>query len=134
MRFKLSFCIFLFGFALAGMCVAQDSGPLRLVQTITMDPRITGRFDHMAVDVAGNRAFLTAADHHSIEVFDLKTGKWMRSISGVRKPAGSVYLPKTNQVVCSDGEPGSVNVLDASTYKVGATVKLAADADSVGLD
>jgi DNA-binding beta-propeller fold protein YncE len=134
MRFKVSFCILLFGFALAAICDAQESGPLRLVQTITMDPSITGRFDHMAVDVAGNRAFLTAADHHSIEVFDLKAGKWMRSISGLGKPAGIVYLPKTNQVLFSDGEPGSVNVLDASTYKVVATVKLAADADSVGLD
>src|SRR5207302_2023648 len=72
--------------------------------------------------------------HHTIEVFDLKTGKWMRSISGLGKPAGIVYVPASNVVLFSDGEPGSCNVVDASSYKVVGTVKLAQDADSVGFD
>lgn len=113
---------------------AQEPAPLKRVQTLTMDAGITGKFDHMAIDIKGDRLFLTAAQHHSIEVFDLKNGKWMRSISGLGKPAGIVYLPQTNQVVFSDGEPGSCNVIDASTYEMAGTVKLAQDADSMGFD
>jgi DNA-binding beta-propeller fold protein YncE len=112
---------------------SQPSAPLRLVQTLTMDSGVTGRFDHMAVDVQGGRLFLTAADHHTIEVFDLKSGTWMRSITGLGKPAGIVYVPESNRVLFSDGV-GSANILDAATYKVVGTVKLADDADSLGFD
>ena len=111
----------------------QSPAPLHLVQTLTMDKGVTGRFDHMAVDIQGGRLFLTAADHHSIQIFDLKSGKWMRSITGLGKPAGIVYVPETNRVLFSDGA-GSYNVLDAATYKIVGTVKLADDADSLGFD
>src|SRR6266850_635579 len=111
----------------------QSPAPLHLVQTLAIDKGVTGRFDHMAVDITGRRLFLTAADHHSIQIFDLKSGKWMRSVTGLGKPAGIVYVPETNRVLFSDGA-GSYNVLDAATYTIVATVKLAADADSIGFD
>jgi DNA-binding beta-propeller fold protein YncE len=120
--------------AVATLSLHAENGPLRLVQKLPMDKSVVGKFDHMAVDVQGGRLFLTAAEHHSIEVFDLKSGKWMRSITGLGKPAGIVYLPDTNRVVFSDGQPGTCNILDGSTYKIVATVKLAEDADSVGFD
>lgn len=118
----------------AGAALAQNTAPLHLVQTITMDPSVEGKFDHMAVDVKGGRLFLTAPKHHSIEVFDLKSGKSLYSVTGLGKPAGIVYLPASNQVLFSDGEPGSCAILDASTYQVVGSVKLAADADSMGFD
>ena len=111
----------------------QSPAPLHLLQTLTMDKGVTGRFDHMAVDVQGGRLFLTAADHHSIQILDLKSGKWMRTITGLRKPAGIVYVPETDHVLFSDGAR-SCNILDAATYKIVGTVKLADDADSVGFD
>lgn len=118
---------------LAAAVQSQPAAPLHLVQKLTMDKGVTGRFDHMAVDVQGSRLFLTAADHHSIEIFDLKNGKWMRSVTGLGKPAGIVYVPETNRVLFSDGA-GSYNVLDAATYTIVRTVKLADDADSLGFD
>src|SRR5438093_7341319 len=118
---------------LSASAQSPSPAPLRLVQTLTMEKGVTGRFDHMAVDVQGGRLFLTAADHHSIQIFDLRSGKWMRSITGLGKPAGIVYVPDTNRVLFSDGA-GSYNVLDAATYKIVATVKLLDDADSIGFD
>jgi DNA-binding beta-propeller fold protein YncE len=113
---------------------AQESGPLHLIQTITMDAGVEGKFDHMAVDVKGDRLFLTAPQHHTIEVFDLKAGKWMRSVTGLGKPAGIVDVTETNQILVSDGEPGSCTIVDGSTYQIVSNVKLAADADSVSFD
>ena len=118
---------------LSASAQSPSPAPLRLVQTLTMEKGVTGRFDHMAVDVQGGRLFLTAADHHSIQIFDLRSGKWMRSITGLGKPAGIVYVPDTNRVLFSDGA-GSYNVLDAATYKIVATVKLLDDADSIAFD
>jgi hypothetical protein len=66
---------------------AQESAPLLLVETIKMTTGVEGKFDHMAVDVKGDRLFVTAPQHHTIEVFDLKTGKWVCSISALGKPA-----------------------------------------------
>src|SRR6202035_511386 len=85
-------------------------------------------------DIKGGRLFLTAPKHHSIEVFDLKSGRSLHSVTGLGKPAGIVYLPASNQVLFSDGEPGSCAILDGSTYKVVGSVKLAADSDSMGFD
>jgi DNA-binding beta-propeller fold protein YncE len=99
-----------------------------------MTTGVEGKFDHMAVDVKGARLFVTAPQHHTIEVFDLKTGKWVRSISGLGKPAGIAYVAETNQVLFCDGEPGSCNILDGSTYQHAGDAKLAADADSVSFD
>jgi DNA-binding beta-propeller fold protein YncE len=113
---------------------AQKSAPFHLVQTITMDAGVQGKFDHMAVDVNGDRLFLTAPQHHTVEVFDLKSGKWTHSITGLGKPAGIVYVPKTDQVLVSDGEPGSCKIIDGSTYRVIGDVKLVADADSLAYD
>src|SRR3954464_6238578 len=121
----LLLCLVYCGIGLSAQ--AQEASPLHLVQTLTLDKSVTGKFDHMAVDVKGGRLFLTAAAHGSIEVFDLKAGKWMRSISGLGKPAGITFLPESNRVLFSDGEPGTANVLNAATYKVIGTVKLAAD-------
>jgi len=132
---KRKMAVLLVGMMSFGITVhAQDSAPLHLVQTITLDAAVQGKFDHMAVDIAGGRLFLTAPQHHSVQVFDLKSGKWMHSVTGLGKPAGIVYLPETNQVLVSDGEPGSCKIIDGSTYQVVGDVKLVADADSVGYD
>src|SRR5258706_13927731 len=94
---------------------AQDSAPLHLVQTITLDAAVQGKFDHMAVDIAGGRVFLTAPQHHSVQVFDFKSGKWMDTVTGLGKPAGSVYLPETNQGLGSVEGPGKGSVIVGST-------------------
>jgi len=43
-------------------------------------PGYSGDFDHFAVDLEGNRLFLAAEDHGTLEVFDLHTGKHLRSV------------------------------------------------------
>jgi DNA-binding beta-propeller fold protein YncE len=130
---KLTMAALVCSASFASVVQSQSPAPLHLVQTLTMEKGVTGRFDHMAVDIQGGRLFLTAADHHSIQIFDLKSGTWMRSVTGLGKPAGIVYVPETNRVLFSDGA-GSFNVLDAASYKIVGTVKLMGDADSVGFD
>jgi hypothetical protein len=46
----------------AEAALAQNTAPLYLVQTITMDPSVEDKFDHMAVDVKDGRLFLTAPE------------------------------------------------------------------------
>ncbi|MGD0891612.1 MAG: hypothetical protein ABR923_08765, partial [Terracidiphilus sp.] len=70
MRKLLSFVLLVSPLAV----IAQSSTTLSLTQTILL-PGITGKFDHLAIDLAGDRLFAAATGNHSVEVIDLKSGK-----------------------------------------------------------
>ena len=63
---------------------AQVKQPLKLVATTPL-PGFSGDFDHFALDLKGQRLFLTAEDHKTVEVFDLE-GKHLHSITGFGQP------------------------------------------------
>src|SRR5260370_41033877 len=83
---------------------AQEK-PLRLVQTIPM-PKVKGRIDHMDVDVRGMRLFVAGLENGSVEVVDLQSCKWIRSISGFQKPQGIAYEPSLNKLLLASGDEG----------------------------
>jgi DNA-binding beta-propeller fold protein YncE len=82
---------------------------LRLVQTIAM-PSVKGRIDHMGVDVKGKRLFVAGLENGTVEVVDLQSGKWVRSIPGFKKPQGILYLPDLNKLFVASGDDGMVRV------------------------
>ena len=94
---------------LAVLCVtcaaASDSTPLRLVASVDL-PKYSGDFDHFAADVNGNRLFLAAEDHGTLEVFDLKSTRWLRTIRGFEVPHSILYLPASQKLLVTDGERG----------------------------
>jgi hypothetical protein len=49
---------------------------------------VEGRFDHLALDLPGQRLFLAALGNNTLEVLDLKDGRVAQSIKGVREPQG----------------------------------------------
>jgi YVTN family beta-propeller protein len=49
---------------------------------------VQGKFDHLAIDIKGNRLFIAATGNHSVEVIDLKSNKVQQSIVGLGKPHG----------------------------------------------
>ena len=100
-------------------------------------PGYTGDFDHFEYDLKGNRLWLAAEDHGTLDVFDLKTLKKQRSIKSiVETPHGILYVPAKNRLVVTDsGGDMLTRVIDASSYKVTGTIKLAAPgADAMGYD
>ena len=67
----------------------ENKEPLKLIQTISM-PNVKGRIDHMEVDLKGRRLFVAGLENNTVEVVDLKSGKWIRSVpgtEGLRLPA-----------------------------------------------
>ena len=61
--------------------MANERSPLKLVNSVDL-PKYSGDFDHFAADVQGNRLFLAAEDHGTLEVFDLKSTKWLQTVKG----------------------------------------------------
>jgi DNA-binding beta-propeller fold protein YncE len=121
----------------AGAALAEgvaDKAPLRLVSKIAL-PGIDGDFDHFTADVKGNRLFLAAEEHHTVEVFDLHSGKKLHSIAGFDTPHSMLYVPDANKLFVVDGgKGGSVEVLNATSYAPQKSIKLSEDADALVYD
>jgi DNA-binding beta-propeller fold protein YncE len=94
----------------------------------------SGDFDHFAVDLAGNRLFLAAEDHGTLEVFDLKSGAHKQTVHGFETPHSIHYIPALNRLLVTDSGPGMTKLLDATTLKVTGSIILVPGADSIGYD
>src|SRR5690349_23451538 len=86
---KISVILLFVLLAAAQRVPAQEKAPLKLISTTPL-PGFSGDFDHFAADLKGNRLFLTAEDHKTVEVFDLRSGKSMHSITGFGQPHAMV--------------------------------------------
>jgi DNA-binding beta-propeller fold protein YncE len=140
--YSMRFSIAALGVAVATLLSAAPSfadsatanAPLRLIRTVAL-PAINGDFDHFGVDLKGNRLFLAAEEHHTIELFDLQSGTPIRSIAGFDTPHSMVLLPDHNQIYVIDGgDGGAARILDTTTYKIGNSIKLTEDADAMSYD
>jgi DNA-binding beta-propeller fold protein YncE len=136
---------------------AEDSSPLKLVQTIDLadirsvvpdvpagelaknltTTRIVGvpnHFDHLTPDLQNNRLFVVPEDNKSVEVYDIRTGKFIHSIKGIGVGHSVVWRPDTNRIFITDGTDGDLKIYDGTSYELLKSVKLLADADAAGYD
>src|SRR6266853_3533248 len=73
------------------------SGLLRLVETIPLPG--DGYMDHLAVDVKGERLFISGEAAKSLLVVDLRAGKVIHETKGLSAmPKKPFYLADTNEV------------------------------------
>jgi DNA-binding beta-propeller fold protein YncE len=112
---------------------AQEKLPLKLITTTPM-AGFTGDFDHFGLDLSGNRLFLAAEEHKTVEVFDLRSGARTHSIEGFAHPLMMVYLPESNQLVVTDGDDNAVQLVDCTRYKIIKTIHLSPEVDHAVLN
>ena len=125
------FLTLLFG-SLAG-AQGQAPAPLKLIQTIPM-PNVKGRMDHMDVDLKGGRLFVAGLENGTVEVVDLKAGKWSRSAPGIKAPQGIAYLPEMNKVYVANENDDSLKVLRGDTLALLKTIPLELGSNRVTYD
>ena len=111
--------------------------PLRLVKTMEV-PGGEAKFDHFAVDLKGQRLFLSSTGHKAVEVFDLAAGKWIHSIGGFVTPHAILYIPESNKLLISDGGDDTPNgwcrIVRGDTYEIIDSLKIGVDADGMRYD
>ena len=105
------------------------SAPLVLLRTTPL-PDITGDFDHFAMDKANNRLYVSAEVHHSIEVFDLKTGQHLSSVTGVTTPHTLAFVPEKHELLIADGGDASCRIFDVSDMREVKRIPLEAGPDA----
>src|SRR6202165_4627362 len=59
--------------------------PVKLLQSIPLPDLKDGDFDHLAIDLEGNRLFATAEENSKVEIFDTKTNKLIHTIDGLKR-------------------------------------------------
>ena len=113
----------------------QEKLPLKLIQKVPM-PNVKGRLDHFGLDLAGNRLFVAALgdDQNTVEVIDLKSGKWISSIPGQSKPQGLFYSPDFKKLFVANGTDGTCKIFAGDTFKLIDNLPIGTDADHVGYD
>ena len=121
----------------AGLCclaaAQSQQQPLKLVQTIEL-PGVTGRIDHMSLDVKGKRLFLAALGNKTVEVIDVAAGKTVHEITGLKEPQGILFVPETNLLFVADGQQGVCQIYDGSSFKLIRTEPALQDADNIFYD
>lgn len=100
-----------------------DKQLFRLVQTISM-PNVKGRLDHIDVDVKGRRLFVAGLENGTLEVVDLRSGKWLRSLSGFKKPQGALYVEELNKLFVASGDDAMLRVFKGDTLDLLDSIQL----------
>ena len=136
---------------------AEDTPPLKLVKTIELkdirssEPDVSAdqlaknltttrmvgvqnHFDHLTPDLKNNRLFVVPEDNKSIEVYDIRTGKFVHSIKGIGVGHSVVYRADIDRIFVTDGSDGDLKIFNGTTYELLKSVKLLADSDATGYD
>jgi DNA-binding beta-propeller fold protein YncE len=136
---------------------AGDTPLLKLVKTIELKDIVSGQpdvsaeelaknltttrivglpnhFDHLTPDLKNNRLFVVPEDNKSIEVYDIRSGKFLHSIKGIGVGHSVVYRADTDRIFVTDGTDGDLKIFNGTTYELLKSVKLLADADATGYD
>jgi DNA-binding beta-propeller fold protein YncE len=116
-RFRAVVCFAVFTFPTVStlMCSAQTE-PLTLLHSIAL-PEIVGDFDHFAVDLKRNHLFVSAEVHHSVEMFDLKSGAHLKSIGGFKTPHAIAFAPEKDELLVADGGDSALILVSGADYQ-----------------
>ena len=113
--------------------LSQSKNILTYSRTIEL-PNVEGRIDHMSIDIKSNRLFIAALGNNSIEVVDLKSGKDIHSITGLKEPQGVYYYSKKDLLFVASAGDGTCKVFNASNFKLLKVIQLGIDADNIRYD
>ena len=121
------------GIALTAGSVSAAEAPLVLERTIPLD-NVTGRIDHMAIDVAGRRLFVAELGNDSVDVVDLRAGTVAGRIEGLKEPQGVAYIPGKDLIVVANAGDGSVRFFRTADLSPLGSIPLGEDADNIRID
>jgi hypothetical protein len=104
----------------------RDQFTLRLVQTIPL-PGVSGRLDHMAVDLEKNRLFVAAVANGTLEVLDLDAGKVINSIPGIKDTQDALFLGGQFNKLYVSSLDGTLRIFQGETFRLIQALKLEPD-------
>ena len=133
-RERLGVAFMLVAFLGSGLpAAAGPAQPLALEQKIPLG-EVSGRIDHLAVDLPRQRLFVAELGNNSLGVLDLAAGKVLRRIDGLAEPQGVAYDPASDTVFVADAGDGVVHRFKGAELTPLDPLRLGDDADNVRVD
>jgi len=111
----------------------EPGPPLVLERTIPL-PGVSGRIDHMAVDLRRGRLLVAELGNGSVDVVDLAAGKVVHRIRGLKEPQGVGYAPEADLITVASAGDGSVRLFRGEDLSPAGVIGLSEDADNVRFD
>jgi len=112
--------------------IANEQG-LALERKISLG-KVSGRIDHMAIDLARKRLFVNELGNNSVAIVDLQSGQVIRQIDGMREPQGIGYSSETGVAAVASAGDGSVRLFKGDDLTPAGTIELGDDADNIRSD
>jgi len=112
---------------------ASEPPPLELESKIALG-EVSGRIDHLAIDLSRQRLFVAELGDDRVQVVDLKEGRAQHIIAGLKQPQGIGYVPSSDTLVVANAGDGSVQLFRGSNYEAAGRIDLGDDADNVRVD
>jgi hypothetical protein len=107
--------------------------PLILEQKIPLG-KVSGRIDHLALDLERHRLFVAELGNNSVGVVDLDAGRLVRNLSGFKRPQGVAYVKSTDTLYVSNAGDGSVQLFQGPDLVAAGRIDLGDDADNIRVD
>ncbi|MGZ6006940.1 MAG: hypothetical protein ACXWKS_05730 [Rhizomicrobium sp.] len=121
--------------ALALACnPALAQAPLLQLETKIPLGNVSGRIDHLAVDLKRRRLFVAELGNNTLGVVDLAAARLLRRLTGLSAPQGVGYDAAADIVYVANAGNGSVHVFQGEDYAPLEKIQLGEDADNVRID
>lgn len=95
---------------------------------------VSGRIDHLAVDLKRRRLFVAELGNNTLGIVDLAAATVLRTIPGFREPQGVGFEPETDTIYVANAGDGSVIILRGDDFAALGHIELGSDADNVRID
>jgi DNA-binding beta-propeller fold protein YncE len=118
---------------LPGIGQTAELPPLVLEQTIPL-AGVSGRIDHMAIDLGRKRLFVAELGNGTVDVIDLTSGSAVHRIEGLKQPQGIGYSAGPDMLLVASAGDGSVRRFSARDFSPAGTIDLGSDADNIRVD
>jgi YVTN family beta-propeller protein len=112
---------------------AAEPAALTLEAKISLG-NVTGRIDHLAIDLEHHRLFVAELGNNTVGVVDLNSRSVVHRISGLREPQGVAYLPASDALYIANGGDGSLRIYRGMDYAPSGKIDLGSDADNIRID
>jgi len=113
---------------------AQTASPPLILEAKIPLGDVSGRIDHLGIDVKRQRLLVAELGNNSLGVVDLAAGKVLNRIAGLAEPQGVAYVPSSDSVFVANAGDGSVRALRGEDLNPIGRIELGDDADNVRVD
>jgi DNA-binding beta-propeller fold protein YncE len=95
---------------------------------------VSGRIDHMAVDLTRSHLAVAELGNDTVDVIDLSTARVVHRIVGLHEPQGVAFVPSADLFAIANAGDGAVKFFRAGDFSPLGGIDLGDDADNVHVD